>query len=66
MQFGSDTEKMFMFDIIDGRYENMKPTILISNLNREGVAEIIGERVIDRLRDGGGECLSFDWESGRK
>lgn len=66
MQFGSDTEKMFLFDIIDGRYENMKPTILISNLNIDGVAEIIGERVIDRLRDGGGECLSFDWESGRK
>lgn len=66
MQFGSDTEKMFMFDIIDGRYENIKPTILISNLNTDGITEIIGERVVDRLRDGGGDCLSFDWESGRK
>ena len=65
-QFGSDTEKLLMFDIIDGRYQEMKPTILISNLNIDGVKELIGERCVDRLREGGGSMIAFDWESERK
>lgn len=66
IQFGSDAEKMFMFDIINGRYENMKPTILISNLNLSNLKENLGEQVIDRLREDGGKVLVFDWESKRK
>lgn len=73
MQFGSDTESMFLFDIIDGRYENMLPTILVSNYaikptedEPKCIESIIGIRSLDRLRDGGGECISFNWESGRK
>ena len=65
-QFGSDTEKLFIFDIIDGRYQDMKPTILISNLDIDGVKKVIGERCIDRLREGGGSMIAFDWESSRK
>lgn len=65
VQFGSDTEKMFMFDIIDGRYQEMKPTILISNLAIAGIKDLIGERVIDRLREDGGKLVSFDWPSYR-
>ncbi len=65
-QFGSDTEKLFIFDIIDGRYADMKPTILISNLDIQGVTDAVGERCIDRLRDGGGAMIAFDWASERK
>ena len=65
-QFGSDTEKLFLFEIIDGRYEEMKPTILISNLDIKGVTESVGERCIDRLREGGGSMIAFDWSSERK
>lgn len=65
-QFGSDTEKLFIFDIIDGRYQDMKQTILISNLDINGIKEVIGERCIDRLREGGGSMIAFDWESSRK
>jgi DNA replication protein DnaC len=65
-QFGSDTEKLFIFDIIDGRYQDMKPTILISNLDIDGIKEVIGERCVDRLREGGGMMIAFDWESSRK
>ena len=32
VQFGSETEKMILFEIINGRYEQLKPTIVISNL----------------------------------
>ena len=64
-QFGSDTEKLFIFDIIDGRYQDMKPTILISNLDINGIKEVIGERCVDRLREGGGSMIAFDWASSR-
>jgi len=64
-QFGSDTEKLFIFDIIDGRYQDMKPTILISNLDIDGIKDAIGERCVDRLREGGGSMIAFDWKSSR-
>lgn len=64
-QFGSDTEKLFIFDIIDGRYQDMKPTILISNLDIDGIKDAIGERCVDRLREGGGSMIAFDWSSSR-
>jgi len=65
VQFGSDTEKMFIFDIINGRYENMLPTVIISNLDIDLVKNLIGDRCIDRLREDGGQVVAFDWESNR-
>jgi DNA replication protein DnaC len=65
MQFGSDTEKMIIFDIIDGRYNNMLPTILISNLELSEVKELIGDRSIDRLREDGGVVVAMKWASNR-
>ena len=65
VQFGSETEKMYLFEILNGRYENVKPTIVISNLTAEEVKNYLGERVIDRLSEGGGGVLVFDWESYR-
>ena len=64
-QFGSDTEKLFIFDIIDGRYQEMKQTVLISNLDIDGIKGAIGERCVDRLREGGGMMIAFNWESQR-
>lgn len=65
VQFGSDTEKMVIFDIIDGRYNNMLPTALISNLALPDVQDLIGERAIDRLREDGGLVVAMSWESHR-
>ena len=66
VQYGSDSEKLIIFEIINNRYEEMLPTILISNETREKLVEILGERVIDRMKDGGGCELVFNWESYRK
>lgn len=66
VQFGSEAEKLIMFEIINTRYESMKPTILISNQTKEELAAFISERVIDRMNDGGGCTLSFTWESYRE
>lgn len=65
VQFGSDTEKMYLFEIINGRYENQKPTILLTNLSKTEINEYLGERIIDRLNEGGGGTLIFDWGSYR-
>lgn len=66
VQFGSDTEKLYLFEIINGRYEKSKPTILISNLSLKELETFVGSRVMDRLREGGGKAVVFDWQSYRR
>lgn len=65
VQFGSDSESIILFHVINKRYNAMKSTIVISNLNIDGVKEYLGDRVVDRLRECGGQQLPFDWESAR-
>ncbi|MFO1380850.1 MAG: ATP-binding protein [Chitinivorax sp.] len=64
VQSGTDNELATMFDVIDGRYRQELPTIVISNLNRQGLQDAIGERMCDRLRDDG-SVIVFDWSSHR-
>ena len=64
MQYGSDSERMTLFDVIDKRYRDLMPMILVSNLNRNDMKKLLGERSFDRLR----ECATwvvFDWQSRR-
>lgn len=65
MQFGSDAEMLLLFEIINGRYEAMLPTIVLSNLPITELKSFLGDRVMDRLREGGGRYIAFDWESHR-
>jgi len=65
VQFGSESEKMYLFEILNGRYENQKPTAVITNLPPKEVERYLGERIIDRLSEGGGGTVIFDWESYR-
>lgn len=65
IQFGSDTEKLILFDVLNERYEKRKPTLLLSNLTLVEVRDYLGERIFDRLREDGGEALVFDWSSHR-
>ena len=64
-QTDSDWEKLQIFNVIDGRYQNMKPTVLISNLSAEEVQSVIGERSVDRLREEGAFVIPFNWPSKR-
>ncbi|URD40673.1 ATP-binding protein [Pseudomonas sp. BYT-5] len=61
----SDFELSRLFSIINGRYEKMLPTIVISNLGARELPAAMGERSADRLREGGGIVLPFDWSSHR-
>lgn len=65
VSFGSDAEKMIFFDIVNERYEHMRPTILLSNLALAALTEAAGQRVIDRMKENGGMFLTFDWPSHR-
>ena len=65
VQFGSETEKNIIFEIINGRYEDVKPTIIISNLAKDKLQDFFGERAFDRLRQGGGKLVVTDWASYR-
>ena len=61
----SDFELTTLFAIINGRYEELRPTVIVSNLDGQALPAAIGERCIDRLREGGVIVVPFEWESQR-
>jgi DNA replication protein DnaC len=65
-QFGSDAEKTQIEEILDMRYQEMKPTIVCTNVGDKGqLTTFLGERGFDRLRENGGIMSVFDWSSHR-
>lgn len=46
-------ETLLITDLIDRRYGNLLPTIICSNLNKEKLKEVFGERSWDRLMQNG-------------
>jgi DNA replication protein DnaC len=62
VQRGTDTEHQIMLEIVNDRYSRMKPTILISNLPMPEFTLLVGDRIVDRFREGG-KVLVFDWSS---
>lgn len=57
--------KQHLYDIIDDRIEQHRPTILTTNEDHEGIAEILGPALMSRLNGAGG-VLRFpavDWRS---
>ena len=65
VQFGSEAEKLILFDVLNERYERCRATILLSNLTAAEVKDYLGERVMDRMREDGGKVVVFNWESYR-
>lgn len=65
MQFGTDAEKLIVCEIMNNRYGDVKPTIVLSNLPEDQLGDYLGVRVIDRLKEGGGVVVAFDWDSYR-
>lgn len=65
VQSGSDDELLLLTDVINARYNWMKPTVLISNLSVPDLDPVLGARIIDRMREDGGALIEFDWPSFR-
>lgn len=64
VQYGTDGEQTIIFDVLDRRYRQMRPTILITNQDRAGFTAFVGERIFDRLKQTA-RWVSFDWDSFR-
>ncbi|MFH1079142.1 MAG: ATP-binding protein [Pseudomonadota bacterium] len=67
IQFGTDTERMILYEILDLRYEAMRPVILTTNItDLKTLEKLLGERIIDRLFEGESKIVLFEWESHRR
>lgn len=64
VQYGTDSEQTILFEILDRRYAEMRPTILLTNQGKEGLRKYVGDRVYDRLIETS-RMVVFDWESYR-
>lgn len=64
VQYGTDAEQTIIFDVLDRRYRDVLPTILLTNQDHAGLKQFIGERAYDRLTE---TCkwVAFDWPSYR-
>lgn len=49
VQYGTDSERIELFEIFNQRYNNMLPTIVISNHSKDELIRILGLRITDRL-----------------
>lgn len=61
----TEFEQTVAYEAINARYLDEKPTVLITNLAAKDLSSALGDRVVDRLREGGGKALDFDWQSYR-
>lgn len=62
-QYGSTAEEVALFSLIDKRYLEERPTIITTNEEEDGIKHYLGEAVFDRLKEGGGLLVPFDWGS---
>lgn len=49
VQYNKESERTMLYSIINGRYEAMKPTMIISNFDKKGLIDTLGLRIVDRL-----------------
>ncbi|MBU2769318.1 ATP-binding protein [Acidithiobacillus ferrivorans] len=64
-QFGAKDEEIHFFEVINMRYLEMKPTIVLSNESAQGIESYLGVAAFDRLCEGG-LLLQFDWVGHRR
>ena len=64
VQYGTDGEQTILVDVLDKRYRDMTPSILLTNQDKAGLKQFIGERTFDRLTETS-RWVSFDWASYR-
>ena len=64
VSYGSDSETVQLFDVLDLRYRKELPTVLLSNLPVGELKTALGDRAYDRLREGA-VLVPCKWESRR-
>ena len=61
----SNNEKLAINQIVDKRLCHLKPTGILTNLDREQINEQLGVRIMDRMRNDNGQWIEFKWPSFR-
>lgn len=62
--YGSETEFLNIFAIVNRRYNDRKTTVLISNASRADVDVVVGKSVVDRIGEDG-VMAPMTWDSYR-
>lgn len=65
VQGGTNDERVLLYQVIDGRYNNMKPSLLISNSKNPVDDGFLDARTIDRLKENGGFSICLGGDSYR-
>lgn len=60
-QHGTESETLSLYDVINGRYADMKPTIVVSNMDHGELESALGKPTMRRLKEGA-VTMIFDWE----
>jgi DNA replication protein DnaC len=60
----SDWENRILKNMVDKRYSNNRPTIIIANLTRKDLFAALGESITNRARENG-KSIEFNWPSFR-
>lgn len=64
VQYGTDGEKTILFEVLDRRYQDRRPTIILTNLKAAALQELVGDRTYDRLTETA-RWVPFGWPSYR-
>lgn len=59
-----DSVKQWLTLMLDRRYADVLPTVLIANCDKDQFVTLVGNSIADRAKEGGG-LLMFDWPSFR-
>lgn len=62
----SEAENRLIQEIIDSRYSNHLPTVFVANMTLNEFSELIGDRLVDRLKQMKTEIVIFNWKSYRE
>lgn len=65
VQRGSVDEHNLFFEVMDRRYREQRPSILMTNQDLDGFKTFVGDRVYDRMTEIA-QWVSFEWPSYRR
>lgn len=63
---GTEVDFQLLFSIINGRYLNGLPTLLVTNMPASDLNIYVDQRILERVKGKDGPHLNFDWNSYRK
>lgn len=64
-RYGSQTEFIALYRLINKRYNELLPTMLITNSSRDELVEVVGPSVVDRIREEGKTFNLSHWKNYR-